>query len=274
MIIKISKPGSFIHSLLQQSVAFLVIAFVFSVFLGCAKSRKGEMLSASESLHHAIALYENEDYLDAEDEFSAITLNYPGSVVVDSAEFYLGETHFALREYILAASSYQRVVTQYPRSPLVPISQYKVAECYYLISPSYSLDQDYTRKAITEFQRFLEDFPDNDRVPQGEKYLYLCRQKLAKKAYKTGILYIKMNEYPAAVLYFDDILDNYYDTSYAPLALYYKGIALEKNKQYKEAKETFVLFLAKYPRHSFYDRAGEQLKELENIEREEPSVSG
>jgi outer membrane protein assembly factor BamD len=251
-----------------------MIAALILLLLGCSKARKGEMLTATESLHHAIALYEKESYLDAEEEFSAITLNYPGSVVVDSAEFYLGETHFALKEYILAASSYERVITQYPRSQLVPMSQYKIGECYYLISPAYSLDQEYTRKAITEFQKFLEDFPDNEMAPQAEKYLFLCREKIAEKSYKAGILYMRISEYPSAILYFNDVLDNYYDTKYAPLALYYKGVALEKNKQFQDAKEAFILFLAKYPHHHFYDRAGEQLKALENSEEKEPSTDG
>ena len=274
MIFNRSMSRGHARAIAMQSVSLLMIVTLIMLFLGCARSRKGELMTAAESLRHAMTLYENEDYLDAEEEFSAITLNYPGSVVVDSAEFYLGETHFALKEYILAASSYERVITQYPRSELVPMSQYKIGECYYLISPVYFLDQEYTRKAIVEFQKFLEDFPDDQMAPQAEKYLFLCRQKLAEKAYKAGILYIKISEYPSAVLYFDDVLDNYYDTKYAPLALYYKGIALEKNKQFQEAKEAFVLFLAKYPHHHFYDRAGEQLKSLENNQKEKPSIDG
>jgi outer membrane protein assembly factor BamD len=274
MIYNRSTPHGFSRAIAIQCIIFLMIAALILLFLGCSKARKGEMLTATESLHHAIALYEKESYLDAEEEFSAITLNYPGSVVVDSAEFYLGETHFALKEYILAASSYERVITQYPRSQLVPMSQYKIGECYYLISPAYSLDQEYTRKAITEFQKFLEDFPDNEMAPQAEKYLFLCREKIAEKSYKAGILYMRISEYPSAILYFNDVLDNYYDTKYAPLALYYKGVALEKNKQFQDAKEAFILFLAKYPHHHFYDRAGEQLKALENSEEKEPSTDG
>jgi len=242
--------------------------------IGCSKARKGEILSASESLHHAMTLYNKEKYLEAQDEFSTITLNFPGSVVVDSAEFYLAESHFAMKEYILAAASYERVITQYPRSALVPMSQFRIGESNYLMSPVYALDQEFTHKAITELQKFIEDYPDHEKVPNAERYLFLCREKLAKKSYTAGELYLKMAAYPSAVMYFDDVLNNYYDTKYAPLALYYKGVALQKNMQTEEARQAFTLFLAKYPDHRFYSRAGERLRALQNVKADQTSTHG
>ena len=236
------------------------------LILGCGRARKGDIPSASESLRRAIALYDNEDYLRAEEEFSAITLNFPGSIVVDSAEYYLGETHYQLSEYILAASSYQRVVDQYPRSPLVPVSQYKIGLSYYMLSPIHALDQEYTQKAIEEFQEFLEDYPDHEYNEEAGHYLFECREKLAKKEYTAGVLYFKLTEYPSAIIYFDGILDNYYDTKYAPLALYYKGEALKKEERYEEAAEIFQMFLSKYPDHSYRMRVEDRLRELENTE--------
>ncbi len=242
--------------------------------MGCGRARKGDIPSASESLRRAIALYDNEDYLKAEEEFSAITLNFPGSIVVDSAEFYLGETHFQLSEYILAASSYQRVVDQYPRSHLVPISQYKIGLCYYNLSPIHALDQEYTKKAIEEFQKFLEDYPGHEYSEEAGLYLFICREKLAKKEYTSGILYLKLTEYPSAIIYFDGILDNYYDTKYAPLALYYKGEALKKDDRLTEATDIFRLFLSKYPDHSYRLRVEDRLNELENTEPKTASQDG
>jgi outer membrane protein assembly factor BamD len=237
---------------------------MFWLLLGCGGARKGDIPSASESLHRAIALYDDEDYLKAEEEFSAITLNFPGSIVVDSAEYYLGETHFQLREYILAAASYQRVVEQYPRSPLVPVSQYKIGLCYYNLSPIHALDQEYTKKAIEEFQKFLEDYPGHEYHEEGGRFLFDCREKLAKKEYTSGVLYFKLSEFTSAIIYFDGILDNYYDTKYAPLALYYKGEALKKDDRFEEADEVFRMFLSKYPDHTYRLRVENRLSELED----------
>lgn len=243
-----------------------VILLIIGLMLGCGHGRKGDIPSASESLRRAIALYDDEDYLRAEEEFSAITLNFPGSIVVDSAEYYLGETHFQLSEYILAASSYQRVVEQYPRSTLVPVSQYKIGLSYYKLSPIHALDQEYTQKAIEEFQKYLEDFPGHQYNGDAARYLFECREKLAKKEYTAGILYFKLTEYPSAIIYFDGILDNYYDTKYAPLALYYKGESLRKDERFEEAAEIFRMLLSKYHDHIYRTRVEDRLKELDNID--------
>jgi outer membrane protein assembly factor BamD len=260
-------------SLLSFLCLGLVIIWIGTI-TGCSKGRKGEIPSPSESLHQAIAKYNHEDYLDAQEDFSAITLNYPGSVVIDSAEFYLGETHFAMKEYILAADSYQRVINQYSRSALVPLSQFKIGLCYFRLSPSYALDQEYTKKAVDEFQKFLEDYPDNEHRKEAETCIHKCRLKLAKKGYTAGILYYKMAEYNSAVIYFDDILSNYYDTEYAPLALYYKAESLQKSHHPQEAKEAYTTFLTKYPTHSYKSRVESRLKSLESSTTSETSQHG
>ena len=244
------------------------------IITGCGKGRKGEIPSPSESLHRAIAKYNHEDYLDAQEDFSAITLNYPGSIVIDSAEFYLGETHFAMKEYILAADSYHRVINQYSRSALVPLSQFKIGLSYFRLSPNYALDQEYTKKAVEEFQKFLEDYPDDEHRKEAENYIHLSRLKLAKKEYTAGILYFKMAEYSSAIIYLDDILNNYYDTSYAPFALYYKGESLQKSHRNQEAKETYTQFLSKYPTHSYKSRVEARLKALETSTSSETSQHG
>jgi len=247
---------------------------LFGIISGCSKGMKGEIPSPSESLHRAIAKYNHEDYLDAQEDFSAITLNYPGSIVIDSAEFYLGETHFAMKEYILAADSYSRVINQYSRSALVPLSQFKIGLCYFHLSPHYALDQEYTKKAVEEFQKFLEDYPNDEHRTEAENYIQLSRLKLAKKEYTAGILYFKMAEYNSAIIYLDDILNNYYDTNYAPLALYYKGESLQKSHRIQEAKEAYTSFLSKYPTHSFKSRVEARLKALETSTPSETSQHG
>ena len=269
-----SKTSMLDKPVMVYSLCTILLALMLWGLSGCGGARKGDIPSPRESLRQAMELYNNEKYLEAQDEFSVITLNYPGSVVVDSAEFYLGETHFQLKEYILASASYQRVVTQYPRSLLVPQAQFRIGECYYHLSPIYALDQEYTRKAIEELQRFLEDYPDDDMRSKAEEYLFSCRQKLAKKEYTSGILYVRIAAYTSAIIYLDEILNNYYDTKYAPLALFYKGEALQKDKRVSEALEVFRLFLTKHPDHYYRERVEERLKSLEIGESKEASEDG
>ena len=57
------------------------------------------------------------------------------------------------------------------------------------------------------------------------------RNKLGEKAYETGILYIKLGAYDSAILAFEQMLENYYDTEYvseAHLGIIRSYSAMEK----------------------------------------------
>jgi len=90
--------------------------------------------------------------------------------------------------------------------------------------------------------------------------LSASRMKLAKKEYKSADLYRKMAEYQAAVVYFDGVLNNYYDTPFAEEALFRKGECLMKLKQWQEALKVFEVFLEKYPQSRLTEATRAHLK--------------
>ena len=104
----------------------------------------------------------------------------------------------------------------YPASPQVADASYKTAMCYYNLSPKPSLDQQYTRKAIDEFQSFVEYFPANANAADADAKIRELTTRLAKKQYDTARLYSTMQSYRSALFYFDDVIEKYHDTEYAP----------------------------------------------------------
>lgn len=106
--------------------------------------------------------FEHENYLTAIDLLTSYTLNYSGSPKIDSAQFLLGECHFALNEYILAESEYNRLLQNMAQSPLAPEAQLKIVLCNAYLSPGPGLDQSFTEKAIGGAQNYKEDYPDAD----------------------------------------------------------------------------------------------------------------
>jgi outer membrane protein assembly factor BamD len=71
----------------------------------------------------------------------------------------------------------------------VPEAQYKLALSYYELSPRAPLDQQYTRKAIDEFQSFVEYYPNNPLVKDAAEKIRELNTRLAKKQYETAKLY-------------------------------------------------------------------------------------
>lgn len=123
-------------------------------------------MSPEEQWDLAKRAFEYENYLDAVDILNVFTLNYSGSALIDSAQFLLGECHFALHEYILAESEYQRLVQNLPQSPLVDDARLKMVLCNLYLSPSYARDQKYTEKTSQVAREFLQDYASTDLILQ------------------------------------------------------------------------------------------------------------
>lgn len=228
----------------------LVFSFLGLLLTSCSGSLDTSNLSAEERLAHSIKLYEDEDYEEAAKEFEALLLQFPGSAVSDDAQFYLGMTRYKRGEYIIAAYEFSKLIKGMPTSEFVPEAQYMLAECYYQLSPDYSLDQKYSKKAIEEFQAFIDFFPLDSKVAEAEKKINELNDKLARKEFDTARIYEKLEYTKAALKYYDNVMEIYHDTKYAPLAHYDKiNLLLSKNRN-QEALDAANSFLQKYPNDS------------------------
>ena len=230
---------------------YLLCCILTLVLVSCHSSDVAQPLAAEDRFAKGKQEFEKEDYLEAIEDFTAVTLQFPGSAVADDAQFYLGECRFQRGEYLLAAYEYQTLRKNMPASTLVPLSQYKIGLCYYRLSPKPPLDQNYTRKAIDEFQSFLEYFPTHELASDAEAKIRELNNRLAKKDYDTGVLYMKMENYRAATFYFGSVLEKYHDSEYAERAHVGKLQALIARKKYEEARVDLEKFMAKYPNTEF-----------------------
>lgn len=242
-------------------VKILLLFLVTAVFLSCSQVKVPSNATLEERMDVGMRLFDKGKYFDAKTQFRIITLSHSGSAMADKAQFYLGECHFNMKEYILSASEYERLIKVYPSSEYVDDAKYKLGLSYFELSPKFSLDQEYTRQAIMHFQEFLEDFSSSELVPKVEQYLNEARGKLAQKVYASAEIYRKMHYYQAANIYYSKVLEQYYDTSLAPRALFWLGECNRRLEQYQDAMLAFDEFLNKYPRHEWNQRVKNKIKQ-------------
>jgi outer membrane protein assembly factor BamD len=133
---------------------------------------------------------------------------------------------------------------------------------YYKMSPPYSLDQQYTRKAIDEFQSFVEYYPTNPLAADATAKIKELDGKLARKLYEAARQYVVLERYTAALRYFDDVIDQYHDTDWAPLAFLDKVEVLINRKKYAEAQANLSRFISRYPNSVLRGRADELQERL------------
>jgi outer membrane protein assembly factor BamD len=243
---------------------FILFILTGLFFFGCSSSLDTINFSAEEKFTYAKKLYDEEDYELAVSEFQAIVLQYPGNAVVDDAQYYLGMTRFQRSEYVLGAYEFSRLVKNMTASEFVPDAQYMLAECYYQLSPHFSLDQKYTSKAVEEFQAFIDFFPSNEKVPEAERKINELNEKLAHKEFDNARIYEKLDYYRAALNYYTNVFETYHDTRYAPMAMLNKIKLLVERERNSEALAEISKFIKRYPDNSNLNEIQELKSSIEN----------
>lgn len=240
----------------------VVLTFIF--LWGCSSSFDTSDLTPEDRLNYAKKLYQDEDYTEAIEEFQALILQYPGSTIVGESQYYLAMSRFQRKEYILAAFEFSKLIKNMSASGYIEDAQFMLAECYYELSPNVNLDQTYTKKAIEEYQAFIDFFPLNEKVFQAETKIKELHNKLAKKEYDIARIYQKMEYYNASMKYYDFVMESYHDTEFAPLALYNKIFILNQRRATDKALEESIRFIETYPTHPNFK---EVLALKENLEK-------
>jgi outer membrane protein assembly factor BamD len=196
--------------------------------------------------------FEKEKWLKAVDNFRLYILNNPGGQLADDAQFYLGEAYFNREEYLLAIAEYTQLVQRYKYSDLLVDGYYKIALCYYELSPRYERDQTNTHKALQQLQEFIDAYPNTDNAKKATEKIEELRNKLGRKLYESAKIYRKLSQWDAAILYCDDMLNTYYDSEYAIYAKYEKAYCYIKKRDFKS-----------------YEAMKEEIKESDDIKADE-----
>lgn len=258
----------------RHTFGIFLIVLTSIVLGGCSASEELQQLTAEERFKTAQERFKDGDYLEAIEEFKIVTLQFQGSGLADDAQFYVAECYFMREQYLLAAYEYEALIRTMTTSEFVSQSRYRKALCYYLSSPASYLDQENTRKAIDEFQTFIEYHPTDSLVPGAEAKIGELHAKLARKEFENGMIYMKMEYYRAAINSFEHVLEKYYDSPYAEQSQLKKAEALFYRNRPDEAQVELEKFFLKYPQSSMKAEA-EQLQRslLQRQENKTPNAA-
>ena len=238
--------------------------FFTMIVLSCAGSKPDNTFSLENKFKKGIQNLENEKYLQAQSDFKYVLMRGTGSDLGDDAQYHLGESYFRNEEYLMAVAEYEKLTRKMSFSPFVEDARFKICEAYRIESPKYYHDQEYTIKALERYQEFLDDFPNSSLSNQVQVSIESLREKLGKKAYETGILYMKMEEYESAMISFQKVIDEYYDTEFSVLSKKEIITALAKNGEIDEANSLLLINESVLKNRSIYDEAKEEIESMNN----------
>ncbi|MFC1535662.1 outer membrane protein assembly factor BamD [Candidatus Neomarinimicrobiota bacterium] len=198
----------------------MLILIVAGMSLGaCARGRGDYDRDSIEGrFDRGIAHFEKKRWSRAGEDFKWVVTNNPASSIAAEAQYSYAECLFKQKLYIEAQVEFERLIRQWASSEHLVEARYRIVECLVAQSPDFYFDQKSTRAAIEELQGFVDDFPASPQRKEAEERIRELREKIANKYYESGRLYLKWRRSQSARLYLENILSQYYDTSYADKA--------------------------------------------------------
>ncbi|WNJ20827.1 outer membrane protein assembly factor BamD [Pontibacter sp. G13] len=225
-------------------------------------SRKG---TTSEKDSAAFYFYERGDYEKASLLFEELQSIYKGEDRARTVLYHYAESKFNYGLYVVAAYYYEQYSRLYPNDELASECAFKVAYCYYVESAPHYLDQEYTLKAIDQFQLYVNSFPETEQAIEAEKLMAELRERLAQKSFEQARTYLRVGNFRAAVTAFDVMIRQFPDSRYREEAqfLQFESAAelaevstqAKKRNRYLDALEYYENFVDRYPNSAYIKQA-------------------
>ena len=249
---------------------FILLGIVFIMaFVSCNKHTKLLKSTDNELKYNAaMSYYENKDYNRALQLFDVLQSAYRGKPQAEEIAFCTAECYYNMQDYNIASHYYKRYVVNYPFAKNAESALFRSACCYYLESPSIALDQTDTYTAISEFQSFIDLYPQSAMIDSANILIDTLRYKISEKDFNTCMLYYKMEEYQAAITSFENFLKEYPMTRHREEIVNYMVLTYAKYAEksvLEKQRERYELALEKYNTLMYMYPESKYIAELEPL---------
>ena len=111
----------------------------------------------------AYETYQKGDYEGARRKFEAFLKQYPNTELSDNAQFWIGETYYAKKDYEKAILEYEKAIAKYPEGDKIPAALLKQALAFLELG-----DKTNGRNLL---KRVIERYPQSEQAEMAKKRL-------------------------------------------------------------------------------------------------------
>jgi outer membrane protein assembly factor BamD len=177
----------------------------------------------------------------------------PTQFADDASAFQAGEDLYAAKNYPAAVIAYKRFLKTYPGSRFAPKAQLQIADLL-LLQGKWSAAFDAYQKLITSYPNTPEfEGAVARQVLIANSYLDLSRIRVL--GYSVPVPYVTITGAERAQKMYEAILKNAPYSIYAPITQFNLGLAFERQKAIKHARDAYQKVLDKYPNSDVCDDA-------------------
>ena len=212
MFREIIKSYNFASMRLLQLISVLTILLLLQSCSDYQKVVKGD--NYESKLLTADRMYEKESFTKALTLYEQIYQRFPNSAEGQLAYYRMAKSYFAIEDYYMAGYYFNQFTQRYPSSENVEECLFMTAICSVKNSPAPTLDQEETKVALNDLQRFVQRYPNSHLIDSCNSIMDRLRFKLETKQFNAVELYHKMEKHRAAVAAAESFIEEYPQSSY------------------------------------------------------------
>lgn len=192
---------------------------VFLALSACASTPSWMGLDGDELFAFSVERFEEGDWDEAVDGFERLLASFPGHARSAEAQIYLARAHSENGEFITAAAEYERFLQRYPSHGMAPEASLGICRAYARLAPHPQRDQEYTRRAREACRTTATEFQGMNVAQEADSIRTEMVDRLAERWYQEGRFYQRRDFHDSAILIFQDLVDFFPETVWAPQAL-------------------------------------------------------
>jgi len=202
--------------MMKKSLQLALILSLAAGIGGCGtvkgwfKSKKPEK-PPEVMAEEGIKQLKKKKYDDAIETFEKVRDRYPYSEQAMLAQIKVADAYFYKKKFDEALQAYREFEKLHPTNKAVPYCIFRQGLCYYRQRSTIDRDQTYTFKALQEFRRLKQKFPQSEFANKCEKYMIQCRKDLGEHEFYVAEFYYKTKRYKAALDRFQVVAQEYPD---------------------------------------------------------------
>jgi outer membrane protein assembly factor BamD len=242
--------------LLLTLTAFLIAASSCSKFRTIQKSDDWRVRYEA-----GLEYFAKKDYYRASILFEDILPTVRGLPEGEKVEFNLAYCQYYERTYLLAANGFKTFYETYGRSAYAEEARFMYAYSLFASAPSSNLDQREGIEAMDAMQVFINQYPDSKFRERAVEVISTSQQKLERKGFDNARQYLKLRNYQAAIIAFDNFRKNFPDSQYLEEVAYLKIVAQYRlaerslsnlqTKRYRSVIQYYLELVDTYPESKF-----------------------
>ncbi len=210
----------------KNNIIILVVYLLFTFLASCNEYQK--ILNSDDNnkkYKAAEEYYNNGEYRRANRLLEQLVPAYRGKPQAERLVYFFADSYFQTRNYYLASYQFESFLKSFPKSQKIEEASFFAAKSHYMMSPTYSLDQEETNTAIEKLQIFMNNYPESKFIDECNQLISELQNKIEKKEFEVAKQYYTIYDYRAATKSLDNFVAEFVGSKFREEALYYKFLA-------------------------------------------------